>query len=118
MQITSPHLGLVAEMSEEDLYRRTQREQVPFFQWGTWLQQTINLQASRVLDSKKDSPSQTSAVEPKGCVSQTKKSPANAGAKQKVTPQIISWDLNEKPYKLVPQPAKPAMKPKSPFALL
>jgi len=42
VKINSPHMGLIADMKEDLLYDKAQKEQVPFFQWFKWLETTIN----------------------------------------------------------------------------
>ena len=42
IKINSPHMALIQDLKEDVLFRRANREQIPFFQWQKWLNDTLN----------------------------------------------------------------------------
>lgn len=42
IKINSPHMALIQDTKEDTLYKRAIREQIPFFQWQKWLNDTLN----------------------------------------------------------------------------
>ena len=43
VKLNSPHLSLVAEVKEQELF--DQAKNVPFYKWAKWLETTVNAQA-------------------------------------------------------------------------
>ena len=54
VKLNSPHIDLVTEVREDQLYARALNESVPFYKWQEWIESTLHKQVLASLFQKKN----------------------------------------------------------------
>ena len=47
--LNSPHMNTICTVSQDQLYRRAIKEDVPFFKWATWIDDYLNKEFLRLI---------------------------------------------------------------------
>ncbi|TNV83150.1 hypothetical protein FGO68_gene10009 [Halteria grandinella] len=128
VKLCSPHMNIICMLNKDTLYDKAIKENVPFFKWYSWIEQTINKEVlSKIIKDKKTSspdPKKKAEAKPTTDKAAATNSSSGQSAKEKKKAELKAEETTASEIKptdiVVPKPpatTKKANTKANPFAM-